>query len=234
MVLETYPEDYRGEFFTDHPQALARLITGDVDLLTTGFSVGLNRYSAAGDLVHLVTPVWSVSALMTSEPLNTLDELDGGTVYSPFEGSPIDIYLNSIFAQAGLDGSVEIAYAPFPQSAALLAQKKIEAAVLVEPLASKLEIQGAAYRYENLDEGWSRVTGGEPRSPQVSLFTTAAGFEEYPEALNLFVDRYIDAVRTVAADPAEAAERFSEDLGFPVPVVQRALENTRFEVRLRR
>ncbi len=230
MVIEGYPNDYSGEFFTDHPQALAQLLQGEIDLLSTGYSVGLNRFNAAGDIRLLATPVWSVSALMTAEPIDSLADLAGGTVYSPFEGSPIDIYLNGIFSEAGLTGQVEIAYAPFPQSAGLLAQKKIDAAVLVEPLASKLEIAGAAYRFENLYEGWARVTGGEPRSPQVSVFARASTVDENAASLALFQERYAKAVEAVAADPAGAAAHFAEELGFPVPVVQKALENTLFEM----
>ena len=135
-LIEDHADDYTGEFFTDHPQALAQLVSGQTDVLATGFTVGYNRYRSAGDVVHLVTPVWGVSALMTAQPIDTIADLAGGVVYAPFEGSPIDVYLNAVFAEAGVGDAVQIAYAPFPQAAGLLVQGQADAAMLVEPIVA--------------------------------------------------------------------------------------------------
>lgn len=230
VMLDRYPQDYDGAFFTDHAQALAQLINGQTDVLATGFSVGYSRYRSSGDLVHLATPVWGVSALMTREAVDAVGDLSGGTVYAPFEGSPIDFYLKAVLEEAGVADSVRIAYAPFPQAAALLAQGKADGAVLVEPLASKLEAGGQAYRLENLHEGWARINSGEPRSPQVSLFATDAGWREAVGDMSLLIQRYTESLAAVESNPAEYAEKYADDLGFPAPIVERALANTLFDL----
>ncbi len=227
-LLDSYAGEYLGSFFTDHPQALARLINGSVDVLATGFSVGLARFQSAGDLVHLMTPVWGVSALMASRPIDAIQELAGGVVYAPFQGSPIDIYLKAVFAEAGIADQVELAYAPFPQAAALVAQGTADAAVLVEPIASRLEQAGQAYRVENLHEGWARISAGEPRSPQVSLFAAGESAQHHHDSLALLTERLETIVQDVIADPRGYAERYAQVLGFPVPVVEQALTNTLF------
>lgn len=227
-LIDEYPTDYEGEFFTDHPQALARLVNGEIDVLATGFSVGYSRYRSAGDIVHLITPVWGVSALMTAEDIDSLQELSGGVIYAPFEGSPIDVYLKAILEDAGLTDEIKIDYAPFPQASALLAQGKADAAVLVEPLASRVEMQGIAYRLENLHEGWARIADGEQRSPQVSLFATDASLVRLDHELDLLRERLATIVEAVAADPARFATDFAPAVDFPEPVVENALRNTLF------
>ncbi len=229
-LAERYPDEYRLEFFTDHPQALARLIQGEADLLATGFSVGYARFQAAGDLVHVATPVWGVSALMTHRPVQRLEELAGGVIYAPFEGSPIDIFLRAILDHHGLTGRIRIEYAPFPQAAALVGQGNADAAVLVEPIASRLEVAGTAHRLMNLHDGWAEVSGGEPRSPQVSIFARRRGSAGSAGALELFGRRLGDAVTEVVRDPQAAAVAAAPALEVPVPVVQRALVNTLFDL----
>lgn len=228
-LLDAYPDDYAGAVYTDHPQALAQLLSNQIDILVTGYAVGYTRARAAGDLVHLSTPVWGASALMTARPVDSLEDLSGGTVYAPFEGSPIDIYLRAALEAAGLSGEIAIAYAPFPQAAALLAQGRTEAAVLVEPIASRLEIAGTAYRLENLHEGWARIADGEKRSPQVSVFALREPFDDSPQTYVSFARRLEEMVVRVTADPATYAARYADVLGFPVAVVQRALANTLFD-----
>jgi len=229
-LADDFPGTYSVSFFTDHPQALARLLSGEIDVLMTGYSVGLRRYLTEGDLVHVATPVWGVSALMTSEEIDSWQDLRGGVVYAPFEGSPIDLYLQKSLEAEGLTDEVEVRYAPFPQSSALLAQGDADAAVLVEPIASRLETTGAAYRLENLHEGWGRLTGGEQRSPQVSFFVTDSTALEQASALSTLIERLDEALGDVVAAPEGFAARYANVLGFPEPVVEHALRNTLFDL----
>lgn len=227
---QRFPDRYQVEFFTDHPQALARFLKGEVDLLATGFSVGYTRQLNAGGLVLLATPVWGVSSLMTKDPLSSFQELAGGTVYAPFEGSPIDIYLRKAIEMEGLSGKVQIEYAPFPQAAALLSQGKTEAAVLVEPIASRLEISGAAHRLETLHDGWARITGGERRSPQVSVFALQRRMNELGAPAANIAKELEGIVTELRENPSLYARRYSDRIGFPVPVLERAINNTLFDV----
>ncbi len=226
-LVEDFPDEYEGTFFTDHPQALARLINGEVDLLASGFTVGLTRHRAIGDIVHLATPIWGASALMVQPGVTSYADLAGGTLYAPFEGSPIDLAIREILAFEGLEDEIELRYAPFPQAAALLAEADTQAAVLVEPLASRLEIIGTAVRLENLHDAWQRATG-EPRSPQVAVFLRRDNESMY-EAAVLLRERLAQKIAEINDDPARFAARYAEALGFPVAVVEQAIANTLFD-----
>ncbi|MFW6214112.1 MAG: ABC transporter substrate-binding protein [Spirochaetota bacterium] len=229
-VADAFPGSYSVSFFTDHPQALARLLSAEVEVLMTGYSVGLRRYLTESDLVHVATPVWGASALMTAEDVDSWQDLRGGVVYAPFEGSPIDIYVQKALEAEGLTGEVEVRYAPFPQSSALLAEGNADAAVLVEPIASRLEATGAAYRLENLHEGWGRLSGGEQRSPQVSFFVNDSTATEYRNSLSTFIERLDETLGNVVAAPEAYAERYAPVLDFPQHVVEQALRNTLFDL----
>lgn len=229
-LIDQYPHEYAGVAISDHTQALAELISGGADLLASGFAVGFSRYQSAGDLVLVAVPVWGASALMTAEKIGSLADLSGGTIYAPFEGSPIDLHLKAILALDGLTNQVEIAYAPFPQAAALLTEGRAEAAFLVEPIASRLELAGNASRLENVQDGWARLSGGEPRSPQVALFATTSRVEQLGARVELLTNRLAAQVEAVTAAPAEFAQRYAEALGFPVHIVRRAIENTLFDL----
>lgn len=228
-LIDDYPQEYRGEFFSDHPLALAQLITGETDLLVTGFTVGYSRARAAEDVVHVTTPVWGASAIMARSGIREIENLHGATVYAPFEGSPIDLTLRRILETVGIP-DVEIAYAPFPQAVALLLEGEADAAVLVEPLASRLEVQGSAVRVANLHDAWALVTGGEPRSPQVSVFAERGRAREETAGIRRFSTRLAGYVEAVRDDPAGYAERYAAVLGFPAAIVEQAIRNTWFEV----
>jgi NitT/TauT family transport system substrate-binding protein len=225
MAIEENSDKYTGEFYSDHPQALAQLLAGEADVLATGFSFGLARYEAAGDLVHIGTTIWGISALMTSQEIDAWSDLAGGRIYAPFEGSPIDLFIRSMLELEGLEDEIEIRYAPFPQSAALVAQGDAEAAILVEPIASRLELAGQAFRFENISEGWARIANGEQRSPQISLFTTSTIAEtRLAELQDLRSDVQAAAI-SLTANPGSYAREYTELLGFPAPVMEHAISN---------
>ncbi len=229
-LVRQFPESYSLEFFTDHPQALARLIQGEIDLLATGFSVGFSRYQAAGDVVHLFTPVWGVSAIMTGEPVVSLRDISPAIITAPFEGSPIDIFVRTIIEAEGLSGEIEIDYIPFPQAAALLGQGSVGAAVLVEPIASRVESSGIAYRFANLHDRWAEVAGGEPRSPQVSIFAMRPLATERRDDHRRMEDRLAAIITELVADPAPYAATHSAALDVPVAILEQALGNTLFSM----
>jgi ABC-type nitrate/sulfonate/bicarbonate transport system substrate-binding protein len=228
-LVERYSEDYAGTSFTDHPQALGQLINGELGVLASGFSVGLTRFGAAGDIGHLDTYVWGVSAIMTAEPAESLADLAGSVLYVPFEGSPIDIQIRAQVAAEGLTGQIEIAFAPFPQAAALLAQGKAGGAVLVEPLAANLEISGRAHRLMNIQDSYALISGGETRSPQVSVFTRLEFFADNTRTVRQLLRRLEDIGAEIAADPQTFAAKYAPVFELPEAVILASLENTLYD-----
>lgn len=227
--------DIRAELFVNHPQALAALLRGDAELLLTGTSQGWENYLSGGPLVMVGTGVWGVSFLIgppQGKPLAEWGELRGRRLALPFPGAPLDFQTRYLLVRAGLDPDrdLRLVYAPPPQAAALVAQGQVDAAALPEPLASRLvETQGLS-RLLDYAEAWARVSDGDPRSPQVSLFCTQRFAANHPALLSALLEAWRRASETVSADPAPAAARFAGVLATEASVLHRGLANTLFYV----
>ena len=223
--------DIQATLFQNHAQALALLLRGEADLLLTGTSQGWENYLSGSPLLMVGTGVWGVSFLVGSKdcpPVKSVADLAGKIIALPFPGSPLDFQTRYLLQCHGLDPEqdLKLIYCPPPQTAALLLKGQIDAAPLPEPLVSQLVINQALQRFLDYKQLWASVRGGDPKSPQVSLFTTREFAAAHIELLEQLLRHWQGAVVQVVTDPAEAARRFSEPLGFAESVVARSIPNT--------
>ena len=223
--------DIQATLFQNHAQALALLLRGEADLLLTGTSQGWENYLSGSPLLMVGTGVWGVSFLVGSKdcpPVKSVADLAGKIIALPFPGSPLDFQTRYLLQRHGLDPEqdLKLIYCPPPQTAALLLKGQIDAAPLPEPLVSQLVINQALQRFLDYKQLWASVRGGDPKSPQVSLFTTREFAAAHIELLEQLLRHWQGAVVQVVTDPAEAARRFSEPLGFAESVVARSIPNT--------
>ncbi len=221
------------EVFANHVQALARLLSGDVDMLFTGSSVGWGNHLDGGPMILLGTGVWGVSSLVGKDQgFEDFDDLRGKTVAVPFPGSPLDLQLRYIFKAHGIDPDkdLEFVYSPFPQTAAQILGGQVDAAPLPEPLATALVIGKGLSRYIRVQDAWAEVSGGDPLSPQVSLFAIPGSMDEFSAAIPALLKAWRVVSAAVSENPDVFAARYAETLGQPVPVVDQAIRNTIFQV----
>jgi len=223
------------EIFLNHPQAMALVLRGDADLLFTGTSTGWENYLAGGPLVLVNTGIWAVSSLIGapgSPPLSSLSELAGKRVALPFPGSPLDFQTRYILAQRGLspDRDLSIVYLAFGQSVPLLLKGQLDAAALPEPLATDLVLNRGLSRLLEYGQAWAEAAGGDPRSPQVSLFATRAFLQKNAALVRRLVEAWARTSEEVARDPEGAARVHAAVLGLAPEVVAKAAGQTLFWV----
>jgi len=221
------------EVFANHAQAVARLLNGDVELLFTGSSVGWSNHLNGGPIVMIGTGIWGVSSLIgVSDHYQDLGDLRGKTLVLPFPGAPMDLQMRYILEQSGIDpdADLHIVYAPFPQAAAQLIGGQVDAAPLPEPLATTLVVGRGLVRYVRLQDAWMDVSGGDPYSPQVSLFGVAGTIAGSDGIISALLEAWREASQYVADTPREAAASHAGALGQPAPIVEKAIENTIFYV----
>jgi NitT/TauT family transport system substrate-binding protein len=223
--------DLRCEFFLSHPQALALLLRGDAHLMLTGTSQGWENYLAGGPLVMVNTGVWGVSSLVGaagSAPLKTLSDLAGKRVALPFPGSPLDFQTRCILARQGVnpDRDLKLSYLAFGQSVPLLLKGQLDAAPLPEPLATDLTETRGLVRLLDYRQAWAAVAGGDPRSPQVSLFVTRAYADKNAALLRRLAGHWARATEEVAADPAGAARAYAAALNLDPALLAKAIGYT--------
>ena len=217
------------EFFANHAQALARLLNGEVAFIYTGASVGWENHFSGGPVVMISTGVWGVSSIVGSDPeYQGLHDLVGKKVALPFPGASLDLQMRFILKKNGIDPDEElqIVYAPFPQTAGQILSGQIDAAPLPEPLATTLVEGKGLTSTERVQDAWAKVNGGDPLSPQVSLYTTTETFNAIAGNVSRLVLEWSEMSEYATAFPEEAAETHAETLGYQIDIVAEAIGNT--------
>lgn len=158
-----------------------------------------------GESPKSFTSYWVAKA---DSPIKTPKDLKGKTVAVNTIGSQMDAFTRIWLKNNGLDPArdVKIAEVPYPLGEAALRQGRVDAAVLVQPFASKAEQTGGLRRL------------GALRDVQ-------------PELLNLievcrkaFVDQHPKAAAQYASDFAAASQRFSADHASSIALIAGALK----------
>jgi NitT/TauT family transport system substrate-binding protein len=227
--------DLQAQLFVNQAQALVALLRGEAELMLTGTSQGWENYLAGGPLYMIDSGVWGVSYLMGRPGLEGVvdfRDLRGKRLALPFPGSPLDFQTRFLLRLAGLDPDrdLSISYAPFPQSSALMQKGLIDVAPVPEPLATQMQLNQGLERLLSYASAWAQVSGGDPRSPQLSLFATRAYGHAHFSLLSELIDAWRRASLWVQENPAEAARRFHAQLGIPSEVVEASVSRTLFEV----
>lgn len=222
--------DIQTDTFINHPQALALLLKGDVDFLFTGSSQGWNNYLDDGPMLMINTGVWGVSYLIgKDESITTLAELKGKKLALPFPGAPLDFQTRYMLEKAGIDPDkdVDISYSPFPQTVPKLLAGQIDAAPLPEPLATNLVKGKGLLRLVDFQTAWAAVAG-DPKSPQVSLFSTKDYAAANAGLIVSLVEAWNAATAKVQENADTVAAQFAEELGVPAPMIGPAIQHTLF------
>ena len=217
------------EFFTSHPQALARLLRGEAQALLTGTSQGWENHLDGGPVVMVNTGIWGVSSMISIDEFEPT-EIKGKRVALPFPGSPLDVQMRYIWRRQGIDPDedIELSYSPPPQTVARLVSGRIDAAPLPEPIATELVVTKGLHRAFEIATVWAEVNNDDRYSPQVSLFTTNDSGNS--ATIATLVELWREASFAITDDPAYFAPIFAPLFGRTVPVVSEALRRTIFRV----
>lgn len=222
--------DIRAETFLVHAQALALLVRGDADLLYTGTSQGWENRLGGSPIVIVGTGVWGVSSLVgTDAAIGRVADLKGRRIALPFPGSPLDVQTRYLLERAGLDPDrdVQISYGAFTQSLPRLLAGQLDAAALPEPQATAAVRGNGLVRLFRYADAWAAASsGGDAKSPQVSLFAMADWAAAHARTLRSLVTEWRRASGHAAAKPAEAAARYATALSVDAPLLEEALGNT--------
>jgi len=217
--------------FANHAQANAQFLRGEIDILVTGLSVGVELFNNGAPVQVIDSYVAGMTYLVTrGQPINDLAELKGRSVYLPFEGSPIEEVTRFFVEQAGLQWETDVrpVYAPFTSSVELLKQGRAAVVVLPEPFVSLIEGQPDLHVSLSYRELWDTLTGSGRGYPQVTPFVTREWAAANADLVARFNEEIAAALTSIQADPAGAVAQTHEALGLPEPVLAAALDRTDF------
>lgn len=212
------------EFFQDHLITMAEFVNGQIPMLMTGFTQGMKNYQGSKDIVQVACPVWGVSSLIiNNDQIKSINDLEGKKVLVPFAGSPLELQLLSILEDAGLEDKVTIDYAVFQQMIPMLLTGKADGICVPEPLASKLVVAQGAKELFTFSGQWKTLTGGEERSPQVSIFVKKKFAKQNSAFLKKLVHELRVTTENTVADNEQMAQKYSPIFEMPEKVIARGL-----------
>lgn len=220
--------------FANHAQANAEFLRGDVDILVTGLSVGVELFKKGAPVQALNSYVAGMTYLVTrGKPVASFAELQGQEIYIPFEGSPIEETTQFLVEQAGLTWKRDVkpVYSPFASSVELLKQGRATAVALPEPFVSLIEGQPNLYISLSYRQAWDAATGTSDGYPQVTPFALREWVDAHPDVIARFNAEVAAALTEIQRDPAAAVAATHEALGLSAPVLSAALARTDFAFR---
>lgn len=219
--------------YNNQEQANTLFARGEIAVLVTGLSVGVDLYRNEIPIQMINTCVSGLSYLVSyGKTINSLADLKGEQIYIPFAGSPIEEVSQHLAACEGLEWAVDVipVYSPFDSSIALLKQGKAKAVILPEPNVSLLEDQPNIYISFSLYDLWNENHPGDMGYPQVSAFANPTWAENHAAEISSFNAALERAIAQVQSDPAAAIDRAKDRYKLPEAVLQKALERTRYQL----
>lgn len=231
LIAARQMDDVEVVIFTNHAQANAEFLRGDVDILVTGLSVGVDLFKNGAPIQVIDSYVAGLTYLVTrGKKVDGFADLKGQEIYIPFEGSPIEEITQFFVEQEGLTWKKDLkpVYSPFASSVELLKQGKAAAVALPEPFVSLVEGLPDTYISLNYREAWDRVTGSSHGYPQVTPFVRRDWAAAHPDVIARFNAEIAAAVKTIEQDPAAAVAQTQAQLGLPAKVLLASLGRTDF------
>jgi NitT/TauT family transport system substrate-binding protein len=214
-------------------QANTAFLRGDINILVSGLSVGVDLYRNEAPVQIVNTYVTGVSYLVTyGEKIESLITLKGQEIYIPFEGSPIEEASAYLAKKEGLTWGEDLkpVYSPFDASVALLKQGKAKAVVLPEPFVSLVENQPNLFVSLDYYKHWNELTGTTSGYPQVAAFVKRDWAEQHPAELAAFNSALVEAVTFVEEHPEQAVAQVKDKFKVPEKILLNAVNRTHFTV----
>jgi NitT/TauT family transport system substrate-binding protein len=219
--------------YTNQAQANTLFLRGDVNIMVTGISVGVDMFRNGAPVQVVNSYVSGLSYLMTNgKKIDSIAELKGQQIYIPFKGSPIEEVTAALAQNAGLKWPDDFkpVYMPFDSSVELLKQGKAGAVVLPEPYVSLLENQPNVFVSLSYYDEWQKIHPTDAGYPQVGALVKADWAQSHGEEIAKFNQALIDATNAVEKDPAAAVEAVKAHYKFPAAVLAKSLKRTSYHL----
>jgi hypothetical protein len=232
LMARDYPQAARLMYFENHDKAFQQMLSGEFDLLCTGFTEPA-RLQAESLLKPITTFVWGLSAFVSTDAeIKTFSDLcsklspeAGKTCILPFAGSPLDIQVRALAQKSWPHLLPALVNQPLPQTLQAFMQGARGVAILPEPMASLLAARPNAVRIADLSEIWAMTNSGNAFSPQVSLFGPAKSVLP-----NEFMKKLAICIHVIPQLNAEELKPFAQDLGMPAEIIQASLSHVIFSI----
>ncbi len=235
IIASQNMENMSLKIFTNHPQAHALFLEGDIDILVTGLSVGIKFFNRGESIKAVNSYVSGLTYLLTRDKkVDSFAELKGEEIYIPFEGSPIDEITKYFVEEDGLKygEDIKVVYSQPTATKTLVVKGKAKNAPLPEPLVTALSAKPEVNISFGFKEYWEKLTGKTKGYPQVASFVNKKFANDYKKYINKFNEEIEKAIKLCKEEPDKAVAIASEYFEFPPKILKSALKRTSFDLQL--
>lgn len=198
---------------TENSELVAALTKGEVDIATVASNVALNLYNKTDGGVKIIAlgtqGVLHILEGSGGTTLQSIEDLEGETIYSPGQGANPEYILRYLLEQYGLDPDedVNIVFAEAGEIQTKLLSGEIKYAMLPVPAATAAIIKGGGQVRAAVDvtEAWEELSSGS-NLIMTAVVARTEFIEENPEVVNSFLQEYKASIDFVNNNLDEAAE----------------------------
>lgn len=140
-LLESYNVNLEFEMITSTDALAAKLVSGEADMAIVPTNLASNLYNKDVDYVVGAVVVWGNLYLIGNQPIDSLEDLKGKSIYTFGQGLTPDIVLKYIFSQnnINLEEEVDLNYISGASGVApLFLSGDAEIALVPEPILSTI------------------------------------------------------------------------------------------------
>jgi NitT/TauT family transport system substrate-binding protein len=227
--------------FAAGTELVTAIAAGEIDLAYIGPGPTITGY-VAGVPIRVLAGAAEGGSVLVSRGDLTIESpaaLSGRRVSIPAYGNTQDVLLRGILARFGLrdttrGGSVEVVRVESADVRLLFEQKQLDAALLPEPWAARVEVEARARVVLDWREVWR-----EGRYPSALLVATDALLRERPDVADAWLAVHREIVAWIRAQPEEARQAIDTALfhhtrkRLPPGVLERAIARMQITDELR-
>jgi ABC-type nitrate/sulfonate/bicarbonate transport system substrate-binding protein len=210
----------------------AAFATGETDVLIGGPTI-LQKLYQEGVPVRIIGTGFTLADLVIftkNDKIKSLADLKGKQLAVDMGGSQFQV-TKMYSAAKGLDlgRDIIVVNANFAVARAQLEADRVDAALVIEPLASIILKQNPDWKVIfNGAEGWKEITGQE--GWEIVTAMRADAIAKYPDAPKMLIAALQDVAQFMKSDTAEADKIANETLKLPPGILTAALASNRLQM----
>jgi len=202
------------------PDLLAsKILKGEADIAIVPSNLAAQAYNKEIPYKLVGTSVWGTLYMMSTEEINSFENLKGKEIYSFGKNLTPDLVFKYVLKENGLDSDkdVSITYLNAANEVApAFISGKTNLAVLSEPAVTNIMMKkDNAKIIFDFNEEWSKITGIKQGYPQASLIIKSDLIENNKEFVEKFIQVYTDNLEWAKNNPEKLGE-YAESLSYGI------------------
>lgn len=192
----------------------AKLLAGEADFAVVPTNLAAKLYNKGVEYKIVAPVVWGNLYLISSEGINSYEELKGKEIFTIGKGLTPDIVLNYLLKENNIDGENDVKLT-YLSGASELASNfiagKSSITIMPEPMLTILKSKNIDYNLiMDLQKEWNEINGSEYGYPQASLIVKSDLVEKNKDFVIKFIEEFKKSVEWVENEPQKAGEYYEK------------------------